>query len=133
MPKAPPLAVLARHLPERRNTMAKFMFVYRRAGYLTAEEKQRQLPKWEAWIAEGFQKGWLLDPGDGLMPEGRVVKAKNVVTDGPFAEAKEVVGGFSVVQADSIQAAAALAEGCPVLLTGGSVEVRQLMGHTFKK
>jgi len=113
--------------------MAKFMFVYRRAGYLTPEVKQQQMPKWEAWIAEGLRKGWLLDPGDGLTPEGRVVKPKKVVLDGPFVETKEVVGGFSIVEAESFETAAALAEGCPVLLTDGSVEVRQMMGYTFKK
>ena len=66
------------------------------------------------------------DAGDALKPEGRVVNAKKVVTDGPFLEAKEVVGGYSIVRADTIDAAAEFAKGCPILLTGGTVEVRQL-------
>jgi hypothetical protein len=117
--------------------MAKFLFVYRRgrdvADKMTPEQLQQQMQKWQGWMGEGFQKGWLLDAGDGLTQEGRVVNAKRVVTDGPFAEAKEIVGGFSIVQANSIDAAAEFAKGCPVLLTGGSVEVRQLAGLTEKK
>jgi hypothetical protein len=117
--------------------MAKFLFVYRRdselANKLAPEEMQQQMKKWEAWMGEGLQKGWLVDSGDGLTQEGRVVNAKRVVIDGPFVESKEIVGGFSIIQADSIDAAAELAKGCPVLLTGGKVEVRQLAGFTMKK
>jgi hypothetical protein len=75
-----------------------------------------------------MSKGWMLDSGDALTMEGRVVDAKKVVTDGPFVESKEIVGGFSIVQADTIDAAAELAKGCPGLLYGGKVEVRTLAG-----
>jgi hypothetical protein len=116
--------------------MAKFLFVYRGAGEhvgkMTPEEMQQHLGKWEKWIGEGMQKGWLLDPGDGLTNEGRVVVNTKVVTDGPFVETKEIVGGFSIVQADTIDAAAQLAKGCPGLLVGGKVEVRRLAGYTTK-
>jgi len=60
------------------------------------------------------------------------VNAKKVVTDGPFVESKEVVGGFSIVKAESIDAAAELAKGCPALITGGKVEVRPLAGLASK-
>ncbi|HJZ54130.1 MAG TPA: YciI family protein [Gemmataceae bacterium] len=114
--------------------MAKFLFVYRSGkesrDTMTPDEMQQSLKKWQAWIAEGLQKGWMLDAGDGLTQDGRVVTAKNVVTDGPFVEAKDVVGGFSIVQADSLDAAAELAKGCPVFLRGGTVEVRPLAGFT---
>ena len=50
------------------------------------------------------------------------------MTDGPFVESKEIVGGYSIVQADTIDAAAELAKGCPALLSGGKVEVRPLAG-----
>jgi hypothetical protein len=117
--------------------MAKFLFVYRRgsdlANQLTPEDMQRQLQKWQTWISEGLQKGWMIDPGDGLTQEGRVVNAKRVVLDGPFVESKEIVGGFSIIQTDSLDAAAEIAKGCPVLLTGGSVEVRALAGFSVKK
>src|SRR5262245_14767468 len=115
-------------------SMAKFLFVYRSnpASFasMAPEEIQQTREKWRAWITEGMSKGWMLDPGDALNEEGKVVTAK-VVTDGPFVESKEVLGGYSVVQADSIEAAAKHAKGCPGLLYGGSVEVRQLAGYTI--
>jgi hypothetical protein len=115
--------------------MPKFLFIYRGAGEhvakFTPEEMQQHLGKWGQWIGEALQKGWMLDPGDALTMEGRVVNAK-VVTDGPFVETKEIVGGFSIVQAETIDAAAQLAKGCPGLLVGGKVEVRALAGYTVK-
>jgi hypothetical protein len=116
--------------------MANFLFVYRSNGdahgKLSPEEMQQHLQKWQTWIAEGMRQGWMADPGDALKKEGRVVNAKKVITDGPFVEAKEVVGGFSIVTADSLDAAAELAKGCPGLLTGGRVEVRPLAGYVTK-
>jgi hypothetical protein len=112
--------------------MAKFLFVYRGSGEaeakMTPDEMQQLMQKWSQWIHEAMAKGWMIAPGDALTLEGRVVNAKKVVTDGPFVEAKEIVGGYSIVQADSIDAAAELAKGCPGLLTGGNVEVRPLAG-----
>jgi hypothetical protein len=117
--------------------MAKFLFIYRRgsdlATNMTPDDMQRHMQKWQTWIGEGLQKGWMIDSGDALTQEGRVVNAKKVVLDGPFAESKEIVGGFSIVQAETIGDAAELAKGCPVLGTGGSVEVRVLGGFTMKK
>jgi hypothetical protein len=115
--------------------MAKFMFIYRRgedAGKLSPEAMQQSLEKWSKWIAEGFKKGWMLDAGDGLKNEGRFLRNKNVVTDGPFVEAKEIVGGYSIVQADTIEAATEHAKGCPVFDRGGSVEVRLLAGFNMQ-
>jgi len=115
--------------------MAKFLFVYRTSSdayaKMTPEQKQQHTQKWGAWIGEAMQNGWMLDPGDALTGEGRVVNAK-VVTDGPFVESKDVVGGFSIIQADSIDAAAKLAKGCPGVLIGGTVEVRGLAGYMTK-
>jgi hypothetical protein len=112
--------------------MADFLFVYRGSNdaraKMTPEEMQQTMQKWSTWIAEGFQKGWMVNAGDALTEEGRVVNAKKVVTDGPFVEAKEIVGGYSIVKADTIDAAAVFAKGCPILLTGGTVEVRPLAG-----
>jgi hypothetical protein len=112
--------------------MAKFLFVYRNSGEsygnMSPEEMQQMLQKWQTWIADGLHKGWMLDAGDALKREGRVVNARKVVSDGPFIEVKEMVGGFSIVQADTLDAAAELAMGCPIFLRGGSVEVRPLQG-----
>jgi hypothetical protein len=110
--------------------MANFLFVYRGSNQanpdITPEQMQEHMQQWGQWIGEAMAKGWMTNPGDALTPEGRVVNARKVVTDGPFVESKEIVGGYSIVQADSLDAAAELAKGCPALLFGGNVEVRPL-------
>jgi hypothetical protein len=115
--------------------MADFMFVYRHAtdnfGSMSPEEMQQHMQKWHTWMNEGFRQGWMVNPGDGLKKEGRVVNGRKVVTDGPFVESKEIVGGFTLVKADTIGEAAEIAKGCPCLLTGGTVEVRPLEGYTL--
>jgi len=116
--------------------MANFLFVYRGGdedeAKMTPEEMQQVMQKWGAWIGEAMAKGWMVSPGDALTPEGRVVDSRKVVTDGPFVESKEIVGGYSIVKADTIDAAAELAKGCPALLYGGNVEVRPLAGLAAK-
>jgi hypothetical protein len=116
--------------------VANFLFVYRHTTdnmrRMAPEEMQQHMEKWHDWLNEGLRKGWLVNAGDALQKEGRVVNARKVVTDGPFVEAKEIVGGFSIVQAEGIDRAAELAKGCPCLLTGGTVEVRALEGFTLK-
>jgi hypothetical protein len=112
--------------------MAKFLFVYRSQPFdmsqVSPEQMQQSMDRWMKWIGEGFAKGWLLDAGDALMPEGKVVNPNKTVTDGPFVESKEVVGGYSVVEADNLDAAAALAKTNPNLIEGGTVEIRPLAG-----
>ena len=97
--------------------MANFLFVYRGSGEaeakMTPEQMQQHMQQWGAWIGEAMAKGWMVNPGDALTMEGRVVDANKVVTDGPFVESKEIVGGYSIVVADNIDAAANLAKGCP--------------------
>ena len=112
--------------------MAKFLFVYRNTledqCQPSPEEMQEAMAKWGAW----FEKlgSAVIDGGDGLLPEGRTVKGDGTVTDGPFIEAKELVGGYSILQAESLEEAAGLSEGCPVLEMGGTVEIRQLAGYS---
>jgi hypothetical protein len=89
---------------------------------------QEQMERWGAWLKDLGEKGHLKSPGQPLEGTGKVVKGSNkTVTDGPFAEAKDVVGGYSIVEAKSIDQATELARGCPVFLLGGSVEVRPVM------
>ena len=58
------------------------------------------------------------------------MRASNVVTNGPFGEIKETIGGFIVVRAESIEEAVEFARGCPVLQgEGNSVEVRKIANH----
>ncbi len=66
--------------------------------------------------------------GTGLLfDDARVVKSNNIVTNGPFGEIKETIGGFIVVKADSVEEAVEFAKGCPVLQgEGNSMEVRKI-------
>jgi hypothetical protein len=71
-------------------------------------------------------KANIVDMGGKLRPEGRVLTAAGV-TDGPFAEAKEVVGGFMVVAAENYDGAIEVARECPgVVRSGSSVEIREI-------
>lgn len=108
--------------------MAKFLFVYRSDKdtfeTMVPETLRRFHEKWRAWMAEGQQKGWMLDASTALKTEGRIVNAKKVVSDGPLLEDRNVVRGYMNVEADNLDTAAELAKGCPVLLHGGLVEIR---------
>jgi hypothetical protein len=59
---------------------------------------------------------------------GKVVNGKErTITDGPYAEAKDLVGGYTIILAKDLDEAAELSKGCPVFDRGGSVEVRPVM------
>ncbi len=123
--------MIASRIPnEQRKMMTKFMFVYRggeeEMENATPEQMQQVMQMWMDWIQEGTEAGWLLDGGDALKPEGSVVHSDLSITDGPFAESKELVGGYSMVQAPDLPAAIELAKNCPMPKSGGSVEVRAL-------
>jgi hypothetical protein len=66
--------------------------------------------------------------GTGLpFDDARVVKHNKIVTNGPFGEIKETIGGFITVRADSVEEAVEFAKGCPVLQgEGNTVEVRKI-------
>jgi hypothetical protein len=108
--------------------MAKFLFVYRSDkdtfDTMAPEELRLFHQKWQTWIAEGQRKGWMLDVSTALKTDGRVVNANRVVSPGPFLEGRNVVRGYVNVEADTLDSAAEMAKGCPVLLHGGMVEVR---------
>lgn len=110
--------------------MSEFLFLYRGAQRPTSPEQMQQImQKWMAWFQDLAAQGKLVDRGQPLEPSGgKVVQATTkTVIDGPFAEAKDLIGGFSIVQADDLDEAAELAKGCPVLEVGGNVEVRPIM------
>jgi hypothetical protein len=108
--------------------MSKFLFFYRSDkdtfDTMAPEELQRFHQKCQTWMAEGLQKGWMLDVSTALKTEGRAVNAKKVVIEGPFVEATNVIRGYVNLQADTLDTAAERAKGCPILLHGGMVEVR---------
>lgn len=108
--------------------MTEFVFLYRGGERPTSPEQMQQtLQKWTTWFKSLAEKGHVVDRGQPLERTGKTVGAGKVVTDGPFAEAKDVVGGYTLVKAADVSEAAELAKGCPILERGGRVEVRPVM------
>jgi hypothetical protein len=90
------------------------------------EQMQQMFAAYNAW-KEKF-KDAILDMGDKLKPGGRVLTASGIA-DGPFVEAKEVVGGYMVVSAESYEGAAEVVRACPAVhAPGASLEIREMSG-----
>ena len=110
--------------------MKDYLLIYRAdfsfMGNRTPEELQANTKRWMDWIGSIAAQNKLTDRGNRLDPSGKVLKADNLVTNGPYAEIKETIGGYSIIKADSYDAAIELAKGCPVLTMGGNVEVREI-------
>ena len=109
--------------------MTDFLMLFRggreQMNQLSPEAMQQHLQRWGQWI-EGMSQQGKFKGGDPLGEEGRVLAGPAQISDGPFAEAKDLVGGYVIVQAETIEEAVELAKGCPVYDTGGTTEVRPI-------
>ena len=109
--------------------MSEFTYLYRGRGDSigSPEQRQQHLMKWRAWFQELGASGHLKELGHPLEGGGAVVRgSQKLVTDGPYAEAKDLIGGFSIIEARDLAEASELAKGCPILEVGGAVEVRPI-------
>jgi hypothetical protein len=109
--------------------MNRYAFVFRGGAVVHKElapaELGAHLQKWMAWLGELEKKGQAEAKGTRLQLSGKAVRGTSkAVTDGPFAEAKDLVTGVLVVNAPTIEAATEIAKGCPIYEYDGSVEVR---------
>jgi len=108
--------------------MTDFIFLYRggeQAG--SPEQMQKTMQAWMTWMQELGKQGHLKDRGQPLERTGKMVTGKQkAITDGPYPESKDIVGGFSIVQARDLEHAAELSRGCPIFEMGGGVEVRPI-------
>ena len=111
--------------------MSEFVLLYRstdearRASMGSPEKAQQTMNKWRAWFKQLSDKGQLKNIGQPLEDGGKIVGGKKkTVTDGPYAETKDVIGGYSLIEARDLEQAAQIAEGCPIIENGGFVEVR---------
>jgi hypothetical protein len=107
--------------------MSEYLFLFRfDRGVPSPAEMQARMQKWMSWV-DGIAKKGQLKGGQPLESSGRVMTGpKQVITDGPYAEAKDIVGGYLMVTAKDLDGATELARGCPVLEAGGSVEIRAI-------
>lgn len=91
------------------------------------EAIQAEIQKWNNWIGGIAAQGKMLGT-EALAPVGKIMtKGGKVITDGPFTEGKEIVGGYMLLKADSLDKATELAKGCPMFDTDGTVEVRPII------
>ena len=110
--------------------MNEFLLVFR-ADYKSMpkgspEDMQANTQKWMNWIAGLAAQNKLTDRGNRLESSGKVMKSGGLISDGPYAEIKESIMGYTLISASSIDEATALCNECPILLFGGSVEVREI-------
>ena len=111
--------------------MKNYMLIFLGADYgalgLTPEEIQAQMGKWFAW-GDKMAKAGINKGGEALQAGGkRISGADRIVTDGPASESKELIGGYYIVSAESMDAALAEAQNYPDFDLGGTVEVREVM------
>ncbi len=108
--------------------MEKFMLIFH--GGMTQDaspqDLQSNMSKWMSWI-EKLQKEGKYVSGEPLLPGGKLVSSKTAVTDGPYIEGKEVVGGFFVINANNMQEAVDECQHYPGFDYGGQVQVRQVI------
>ncbi len=111
--------------------MEKFMLIFQGEMPVptsSPEEMQEMMGKWMAWIDKLAKQG-RYESGEPLLPGGKLVKGTNGshVTDGPYTEGKEIVGGYFIIKAKDMAEAVEIAKDCPDFDYGGEVQVRQVM------
>ena len=95
---------------------------------LSPEQMQQQIERYMNWIEKLRREGHFV-AGEPLDETGKVLSGKNgtTVTDGPFTESKEDVGGYFIIRALDIERAVEISKGCPIFVNNGTVEVRAIL------
>lgn len=105
--------------------MKKYLYVFRGGDFpegFSPEQMQAHMEKWTVWMKEVQAEGY------PLQAEGKVVgTGGNIITDGPFTEGKEVVGGYVLLEAKDLDHAVELSKDCPIFEFGGTTEVREII------
>jgi hypothetical protein len=109
--------------------MNEFLLIFRRdfktpGVQPSPEQLQKMMKEWQNWMGSIAAQNKLVSSGNRLADDGKVVKPNAVVTNGPYVEIKEAIGGYIMISASSLEEAVEVAKGCPVLTIGGNVEVR---------
>ena len=109
--------------------MEKFMLIFegiKSSEQASAEQMQQSMGKWMAWI-DKLAKAGKYEGGEPLLPTGKVIRGSNkTVTDAAFAEGKEIIGGYFIINADGYDEAVALSADYPDYENGGKVIIRQI-------
>jgi hypothetical protein len=108
--------------------MKDFLYLFRSSPpSYSPKEMQEQMQLWMTWMKDLSDNGHLKSRGERLDPRAGKVVGKDGATDGPFTEAKDIVGGYLIISATDLDHAVKLCEGCPVIAGGGHVEVRRIL------
>ncbi len=115
--------------------MNQFLLIFR-GGAITQkgvapQQLQEHLAKWGTWMAQ-LEKSGNLKGGSALESSGRTIRGnKKAVTDGPFTEAKDLLSGYTLLEAKDLNQAMQIALECPIYEYDGSVEVRPV--HVYAR
>ena len=97
------------------------------AASLSPEAAQAHMQRWVEWMKK-LAESEAFASGEPLATDGKVVRSKgSIVTDGPFVEGKEVVGGYLIINASDYDQAVQISKDCPIFeYADGSIEVREI-------
>lgn len=110
--------------------MKDFLLIFRNTpaeGQPSPEELQKRMKPWQDWMGSLAAQNKLVNAGNRLEGDGKVVKPNRVIINGPYVETKEAISGYTIVKAESLEEATELSKGCPILQMGGNVEVRAII------
>jgi hypothetical protein len=114
------------------NTSTKTFLYLLRGGIserstLSPEQMQKMVEKYMNYMQGLRDKGALI-AGEPLEETGKILSGERgrKVTDGPFTESKEAVGGYFLIRAQDLDEAVELSRDCPILANGGEIEVRPI-------
>ncbi len=113
--------------------MKEYILLFRHEnvnGKVSPEQIQQWMKQQMDWVNSIAAKNKFVSGTGLLFDDARVINDKKIVTNGPFGDIKETLGGYIVVRAESSDEAAEFAKGAPILQgEGNTVEVRQILQH----
>jgi hypothetical protein len=120
-----------RHYPKtpKIKNMKEFVMIIRLEQLpeknFSPDEMQAGMAVWEKWVDDIIARNILVSRGNRLGDDGRTIRNGKIITNGPYVETKEIIGGYLIIRANSIDEAAQIAKSAP-LVGIGSIEIRGL-------
>jgi hypothetical protein len=112
--------------------MKEFVLIFRLEELpeinFSPEEMQAGMAVWEKWVDGIIANKTLVSRGNRLARESRTIRDRKIVTKGPYVELSEIIGGYIIIQANSINEAAEIARQAPIV-GKGTIEVRGIYTH----
>lgn len=113
--------------------MKEFILIFRHEnvnGKVSPEQMQQWMQQQMNWVGSIAAQNKFVGGTGLLFDDAKVVNHQKIVTNGPFGDIKETLGGYIIVKAESADEAATFAKGAPILQgEGNTVEVRQIVKH----